>query len=275
MENGFSPKDIVPFLEDVADRAGRSIMSYFQGSFRIDLKDKRPGGIDIVTDADRASEDIILGSIRREFPDHDILTEETETNSTGSSWLWLVDPLDGTVNFAHGIPIFSVSIALMNNGILVAGIVYDPTRAEKFRAIRNDGAYLNGNQIRVSQADRLNKSIIATGFPYDRAYSSVNNVAEFSRVVTRVGGIRRGGSAAIDLAYVSCGRLDGFWELKLKPWDMAAGMLLVEEAGGRVTDRTGRPTDVYTDSVVATNGVVHEALADILSADISSAGRSS
>lgn len=271
MENGFSPEDIVPFLEDVTDRAGRSIMSYFQGSFRIDLKDTRPGGIDIVTDADRASEDIILGSIRREFPDHDILTEETETNSTGSSWLWLVDPLDGTVNFAHGIPIFSVSIALMNNGILVAGMVYDPTRTEKFRAIRNDGAYLNGNQIRVSQADGLNKSIIATGFPYDRAYSPVNNVAEFSRVVTRVGGIRRGGSAAIDLAYVSCGRLDGFWELKLKPWDMAAGMLLVEEAGGRVTDRTGKPTDVYTDSVVATNGIVHDALVDILSADSSSA----
>jgi myo-inositol-1(or 4)-monophosphatase len=271
MEKDFSPKDIVPFLEDVTDRAGQAIMSYYQGNFRIDLKDTRPGGIDIVTDADRASEEIIMGAIRREFPDHDILTEETRTDDTGSQWLWLVDPLDGTVNFAHGIPIFSVSIALMNNGTLLAGMVYDPTRAEKYRAVRNEGAYLNGNPIRVSQADRLTRSIVATGFPYDRAYSPINNVAEFSRVVTRVGGIRRGGSAAIDLAYVSCGRLDGFWELKLKPWDMAAGMLLVKEAGGRITDRNGQPTDVYTDSIVATNGIVHDALVDILSREPSSA----
>jgi len=265
MESSFNPKDIVPFLEDVTDRAGRAIMSYFQGKFQIDRKDTAPGGIDIVTDADRASEEIILGAIRREFPDHDILTEETRTVSTGSPWLWLVDPLDGTVNFAHGIPIFSVSIALMHNGALVAGMVYDPTRMEKFRAMRNNGAYLNGDSIHVSRADRLDRSIMATGFPYDRAYSPINNVAEFSRVVTRVQGIRRGGSAAIDLAYVSCGRLDGFWELKLNPWDMAAGMLLVEEAGGRVTDRTGRPTDVYTDNIVATNGMVHDLLVGILS----------
>jgi myo-inositol-1(or 4)-monophosphatase len=270
MQKSFSAKDIVPFLEDVTDRAGQAIMSYFQGTFRIDLKDTRPGGIDIVTDADRASEEIILSAIRREFPDHDILTEETRTDKTGSPWLWLIDPLDGTVNFAHGIPIFSVSIALMANGTLAAGMVYDPTRAEKFSAVKNEGAYLNGNSIRVSQADRLNKSIIATGFPYDRAYSPINNVAEFSRVVTRVGGIRRGGSAAIDLAYVSCGRLDGFWELKLNPWDMAAGMLLVEEAGGLITDRIGRPTDVYTDSIVATNGIVHDALVAILSEEPSS-----
>jgi myo-inositol-1(or 4)-monophosphatase len=270
MQKNFSPKDVVPFLEDVAEKAGQAIMSYFRGNFQIDMKDTRPGGIDIVTDADRASEDIILEAIRRDFPDHDILTEETRTDKTGSSCLWLVDPLDGTVNFAHGIPIFSVSIALMADGILSAGIVYDPTRRERFRAFRNEGAYLNGDLIRVSRADRLDKSIIATGFPYDRAYSPINNVAEFSKVVTRVAGIRRGGSAAIDLAYVSCGRLDGFWELKLNPWDMAAGMLLVEEAGGLVTDRVGRPTDVYTDSIVATNGIVHDLLVDILSLEPSS-----
>jgi myo-inositol-1(or 4)-monophosphatase len=269
MQKDFSPKDIVPFLEDVTDRAGQAIMPYFHGNFRIDSKDPRPGGIDIVTDADRASEEIILGAIRREFPDHDILTEETRTEKTGSPWLWVVDPLDGTVNFAHGIPIFCVSIALMHNATLLAGMVYDPTRAEKFQAVRNEGAYLNGNSIRVSRADRLNKSMVATGFPYDRAYSPVNNVAEFSKVVTRVAGIRRGGSAALDLAYLSCGRLDGFWELKLKPWDMAAGMLLVQEAGGRVTDRTGKPTDIYTDSIVATNGIIHDKLVDILEGEAS------
>ena len=176
MENDFSPKDIVPFLEDVTDRAGRSIMSYFHGSFRIDLKDTRPGGIDIVTDADRASEDIILGSIRREFPDHDILTEETETDSTGSPWLWLVDPLDGTVNFAHGIPIFSVSIALMHNGILVAGMVLRSHENGKIPGDQERRSVTSmATQIRVSRADRLDKSIIATGFPYDRAYSPINN----------------------------------------------------------------------------------------------------
>jgi myo-inositol-1(or 4)-monophosphatase len=265
MENDFNPKDILPFLEDVTDQAARAIMSYFQGRFRIDRKDTSPEGIDIVTDADRASEDIILAAIRREFPGHDILTEETTLSRTGSPWLWLVDPLDGTVNFTHGIPVFSVSIALMNNGILVAGMVYDPTRMERFRAIRNQGAYLNGNPIRVSGVDRINKSMVATGFPYDKAYSSVNNLAEFSRVVRRVQGIRRGGSAAIDLSYVACGRLDGFWELKLKPWDMAAGMLLVEEAGGRVTDLTGKRTDVYTDNILATNGIVHDLLVGVLS----------
>ncbi len=271
MEKDFIPKDIVPFIEDVTNRAGLAIMSYYEGKFQIDLKDSRPGGIDIVTDADRASEDIILEAIRGEFPHHDILTEERRTDSTGSPWLWLVDPLDGTVNFAHGIPFFSVSVALMHNGILMAGIVHDPIRMEKFWAVRNGGAFLNGSSVRVSRADRLDHSLIATGFPYDRSYSAINNLAEFSRVLLRVQGIRRVGSAAIDLAYVSCGRLDGFWELKLKPWDMAAGMLLVQEAGGWVTDRLGKQTDVYTDSIVATNGLVHGDLLDILSGKPSSA----
>jgi myo-inositol-1(or 4)-monophosphatase len=144
-------------------------------------------------------------------------------------------------------------------------MVYDPLRDECFSATRNGGAFLNGRAIRVSSVDRLEKSIVATGFPYDRATSPDNNVAEFSAVVTRVQGMRRCGSAAIDLAYVACGRLDGFWELKLKPWDMAAGMLLVQEAGGRVSDRTGRSTDVYTRSVVATNGLIHDMLTGLLS----------
>ncbi len=271
MEKDFTPKDIVPFLEDVTDRAGRAIMSYYQGKFQIDLKDSRPGGIDIVTDADRASEDIILEAIRNEFPQHDILTEERRTDSTGSPWLWLVDPLDGTVNFAHGIPFFSVSVALMHNGILMAGMVHDPIRMEKFLAIRDGGAFLNGSSVRVSRADRFDHSLIATGFPYDRAYSTINNLTEFSRVLLRVQGIRRMGSAAIDLAYVSCGRLDGFWELKLKPWDMAAGMLLVQEAGGLVTNKSGKLTDAYTESIVATNGLLHDDLLDILSNKLSPA----
>jgi myo-inositol-1(or 4)-monophosphatase len=142
--------------------------------------------------------------------------------------------------------------------------VYDPLRNECFSAVKGSGAFLNGRPIKVSASSELTTSLVATGFPYDRAVSPINNVAEFSRVAPRVQGMRRGGSAALDLAYVSCGRLDGFWELKLKPWDMAAGMLLVTEAGGMVSDRYGQPTDVYTDSVAATNGLVHEALLRLL-----------
>jgi myo-inositol-1(or 4)-monophosphatase len=233
----------------------------------VERKDTSEKGIDIVTDADRASEDLILAEIAKSFPDHDILTEETLTDSSGSQWLWLVDPLDGTVNFAHGYPHFSISIALTYNGNLVAGMVHDPLRAETFYAIQNQGAFLNGKTIAVSKAATLQTSIVATGFPYDRAYTEDNNVREFSQVVTRVQGIRRGGSAALDLAYVACGRLDGFWELRLKPWDQAAGMLLVQEAGGRVSDGTGQRTHVRTLSIVATNGLIHDELVTAISRD--------
>jgi len=259
------PGDVLPFLDHLVGQAGQVVMKYFQGQFHIKLKDDREGAIDIVTDADRASEDLILEAIHREFPDHDVLTEETPTEKTGSKCLWLVDPLDGTVNFAHGYPVFAVSIALMVDDLLIAGIVHDPLRLETFSAFRTGGAFLNGNPIRVSRADRLERSVVSTGFPYDKAFSPENNVAEFSRVLMKVQGMRRGGSAATDLAYVAAGRMDGFWELKLKPWDMAAGMLLVEEACGRVTDRIGQPTDVYTDSIVATNGLIHDLLVGVLS----------
>jgi len=251
-------------MVDVAAKAGRTVLSFFEGDFRIERKDSSKEGIDIVTDADRASEEIILQAITGQFPDHDVLTEETETQRTGSNWLWMVDPLDGTVNFAHGIPHFSVSIALECDEILVAGIVHDPMRQETFSAIGGGGAFLNGRGIQVSASKNLRRSVLATGFPYDRARSPENNVAEFSKVVKRVQGLRRFGSAALDLAWVACGRFEGFWELKLKPWDQAAGMLLVAEAGGRVTDDRGRPTDPRTNAVVATNGLIHEELVALL-----------
>ncbi len=264
MTDDLKPEEILSFLDEVTAWAGRVILSYFRGDFRVVRKDFTEGGIDIVTDADRASEDIIMGAIAREFPGHDILTEETETEGSGSRWLWVVDPLDGTINFAHGFPHFCVSIALMDEARLFAGMIYDPLKKERFCAVQGRGAFLNGKRIRVSGAEKLDVSVVATGFPYDRAYSPDNNVAEFSRVVTRVQGMRRAGSAALDLAYVACGRLDGFWELKLKPWDQAAGMLLVTEAGGKVSDREGRPTDIHTQSVLATNGLIHDALAAAL-----------
>ncbi len=253
------------FISHVAQQAGDLLMTYFRGEFGIEAKNDVTSDIDIVTDADRASEDLILEALGKEFPDHDIVSEETPLEIHGSKWRWLVDPLDGTVNFAHGFPAFCVSIALMEAGELVAGIVYDPLRKERFWATRGGGAFVNEHTIRVSSATALNRSLVATGFPYDRSTSPDNNVAEFSRVITHVQGMRRAGSAAMDLAYVAGGRLDGFWELKLKPWDQAAGMLLVSEAGGRVTDRYGMPCPVDTLSVVATNGRIHELLLGLIS----------
>jgi myo-inositol-1(or 4)-monophosphatase len=260
MQNDIHPDTVLTFLNYVARKAGQAVVSLFHGKFGVQRKGSSATTIDIVTDADRASEDIILEAIRSEFPSHDILTEETLTETSGSRWLWLIDPLDGTVNFAHGIPHFAISIALAENDTVAAGMVYDPLRDERFYACRTMGAFLNGSPIHVSDSRNLITSVIATGFPYDRATSPDNNVAEFCRVVTRVQGIRRAGSAALDLAYVAGGRLDGFWELKLKPWDQAAGMLLVEEAGGRVSDKTGNATTARTRYVVATNGFIHDEL---------------
>ncbi|AFM24004.1 inositol monophosphatase family protein [Desulfomonile tiedjei] len=257
-------KEHLRFVVNLAEQAGRIVASYARGSFQVTGKGTQKDTIDIVTDADHASEDFILGEIRKRFPEHDILTEETITEKKGSDWLWVVDPLDGTVNFSHGYPAFCVSIALMQNETIVLGAVYDPLRQETFSAIRGQGAFMNGNRIQVSTAETLSRSLVATGFPYDRAYSPINNVAEFNQIVTKVQGMRRGGSAALDLSYVACGRLDGFWELKLKPWDMAAGILLVEEAGGIITDRYGKPTSVYTNNIVASNSRIHPLLLELL-----------
>ncbi len=254
------PTELIPFLNVLTEDAGSILMSYFHGAFRIEGKDMSPGGIDIVTDADRASEQHIMDAIARNFPSHDILTEETTTHRTGSEWLWIVDPLDGTVNFAHGFPHFCISIAVAYRDELMAGMVYDPLKAERFWATRSGGSFLNGRPIGVSKAKSLTNSLVATGFPYDKSRSAENNIAEFSRVVVKVQGIRRPGSAALDLVYVAAGRFDGFWELKLKPWDQAAGMLIVEEAGGRVTDRFGADADYRCATIVATNGVIHDEL---------------
>lgn len=252
------------FMEDAAREAGKAILSYTMETLEVRRKNVATSPIDIVTNADHASEIILMSRVGDAFPDHDILTEETPTQDRNARWKWIIDPLDGTVNFSHGYPAFCVSIGLLGPAGLAAGVVFDPLRNECFSAVSGSGAFLNGRPIKVSNSSQLFTSLLATGFPYDRALSPDNNVAEFSRVVTQVQGMRRGGSAALDLAYVSCGRLDGFWELKLKPWDMAAGMLLVTEAGGRVTDRYGRGADVYTSSVAATNGLVHEALLRLL-----------
>lgn len=265
MNESVDPEAIVEFMKELAAGAGKIVSSYFQGRFNVESKDSSPSGIDIVTDADKASEKFIMDLIGKTFPSHDILTEETETRKTGSEYLWIIDPLDGTVNFSHSYPQFGVSIALKRGSDILAGVVFDPIRKEMFWAARGTGAFLNGARIHVTQTGQLLRCILGTGFPYDKAQSDVNNLREFCKVILLVQGMRRSGSAALDLAWVACGRLDGFWELKLKPWDFAAGIVLVEEAGGTVSEIHGRVMDLWDQSIVATNSLIHGRLIEILS----------
>lgn len=250
----------VSFARRVAAEAGALIAESFLGTFGVERK----GATNLVTDVDRRAEELIVGAIGREYPSHAVVAEEGSSREGRSGWRWYVDPLDGTNNFAHGYPMVAVSLALQRDGEAVAGVVYDALRAEAFWAERGGGAACEAGPLNVSGAETLADALVATGFPYDKHESAVDNVANFGRVTKRVMGIRRGGAAALDLAYVAAGRLDGFWELKLSPWDTAAGVLLVAEAGGRVSRVDGSayvPGDV---DVVATNGRVHGALCGLL-----------
>ncbi len=240
----------------VAAEAGALIKENFLGTFGVDRK----GATNLVTDLDRRAEALIVEAIGGTFPSHDVVAEEGSRRGGDGGWRWYVDPLDGTNNFAHGYPMVAVSLGLERDGGVVAGVVFDALRGEAFWAARGGGAWCDAGPLRVSAAAALSEALVATGFPYDKHDSSVDNVANFGRVAKRVRGIRRGGSAALDLAYVAAGRLDGFWELKLSPWDTAAGILLVAEAGGKVSRIDGtayKPGDV---DLVATNGPVHDAL---------------
>jgi len=244
---------------NAARQAGVLLRTYYERGVVADHK----GEIDLVTEADRASEALILKSIAGQYPDHAFLAEEGGA-SGASSHVWLVDPLDGTTNFAHGYPQFSVSIALQIDGQTEIGVVFDPLRDELFTAQRGRGAFLNGCPIRVSATPDLAHSLLVTGFPYDRQTSEHNNVRQHSAFLMRSQGVLRAGSAALDLAAVACGRLDGYWEYKLSPWDWAAGILLVEEAGGRVTDEQGGALGSRPEGVVASNGRIHEEMLDVL-----------
>ena len=240
---------------DAASAAGEIIRANWQQPKHIGYK----GAIDLVTSVDRESERKIVEIIQRNFPDHSILAEE-ETNVEGAQneFRWIVDPLDGTTNFAHGYPQFCVSIALERNGQVILGLVYDPLRRECFRAARGQGATLNGEPIATSTTNELDKALLATGFPYDHREHADFYLSYFRAFMTRCQGIRRGGSAALDLSYVACGRLDGFWEMKLKPWDTAAGALIVSEAGGKLSDFAGKPFTIWGDETLAANNRIHE-----------------
>lgn len=233
------------------------------------LQVSNKGDIDLVTEADLASEKLIIERIKSHYPRHAILAEESgptagvEAERGTSEWKWIIDPLDGTTNYAHGYPCFCVSIALERAGAIEVAVVYDPTRNEMFAAERGQGTNLNGRRVRVSTVDDLNSAMLCTGFPYN-VRERPNFAREFANFTMAAQAVRRDGSAAIGLAYVACGRFDGFWEDGLKAWDVAAGVLLIEEAGGRVSDFNGGPLDIFTPKVLVSNGRIHNSMMRVL-----------
>jgi myo-inositol-1(or 4)-monophosphatase len=238
----------------IARDAGALLMQYFAHGVETEYKDQ--GEADLVTVADRASEKLIVERVRAQWPDHDIVGEEGTRTAHGSEWKWYIDPLDGTTNFAHGYPVFCVSIGVEYKGELVAGVLYDPTRNELFQAEKGSGALLNAKPIYVSKNARLAESLIATGFPSKKRHKNPN-IHFYHEFTMRSHGVRRAGSAALDLAYVACGRYDAYWEFNLNPWDTSAGVLLVREAGGMVTRFDGSPFRIESDEVLASNGKLH------------------
>ncbi len=242
-------------MQAMAREAGGLIMGHFARHVKIEYK----GAVDLVTVADRESEALILSRIRAQFPTHDVMGEEGTRIDTGSEYKWYVDPLDGTTNFAHGYPVFCVSLAVERAGRRVAGVVYDPTRDEMFSAELGGGARLNESAIRVSAISTLGECLVGTGFPSQKRHKNPN-IYFYHQLTLRTHGVRRAGSAALDLCNVASGRYEGFWEFNLNPWDTAAGVLIVEEAGGRVTDFSGGEFQIASHETLASNGLVHDAL---------------
>jgi len=249
----------------IAREAGALLLQYFHQGLKIEYK----GDADLVTAADRASETLIRERIAKQFPSHDVLGEEQGLNNLGGDYRWYVDPLDGTTNFAHGYPVFCVSLALEHQAVedrsagrrgqRIAGVVYDPTRDELFTAGQGRGAHLNGKPIHVSKIVQLKECLVATGFPSQKRHKNPN-IFFYHQITLRTHGVRRAGSAALDLCNVACGRFDGFWEFNLNPWDTAAGALIVEEAGGKASRFDGCPFELDSRETLATNGLVHDAL---------------
>ncbi len=242
-------------MADIAREAGALLMDYFRQNVKVEYK----GEADLVTVADRKSEALIRERIGRHWPTHDILGEEGGLADTGSDYRWYVDPLDGTTNFAHGFPVFCVSMALDYKGKRIAGVIYDPTRDELFAAEKGSGAYLNQQRIHVSGTENLAECLVATGFPSHKRHKNPN-IFFYHQITLHTHGVRRAGSAALDLCCVACGRFDGFWEFNLNSWDTAAGVLIVQEAGGQVTDFKGGPFQLDSRETLASNGLVHPAM---------------
>jgi len=251
----------VEIAAEIAAEAGSLLRYYFERRVSFEMK----GEYDLVTEADRASEKLVVERLRQHFPSHSIVAEEGGGQATSSEYRWYVDPLDGTTNFAHSYPVWNVTLGLEQNGEMIAGVVFDPTRDELFTAERGSGAFLNGRKISVSKVTSIRDSLFSTGFPnHNRATNP--NIRFFHELAQTAHGVRRGGSAAIDLAYVACGRLEGFWEIGLSPWDIAAGVLLVEEAGGRRSDMLGGPHDIRSPHMLTDNGLIHDEVIGVFQA---------
>lgn len=248
------------FAIRVAQEAGRLLRD--RVGTKIDVAHK--GAINIVTDVDLASERLIREAIATQYPRHQVLAEEGGLAESSSEYRWVIDPLDGTTNYAHGYPVFCVSIALEYQGETILGVVYDPMRDELFTAERGGGAVLNNRPVRVSTTASLMESLLSTGFPYDIRTSMLTNLDHWANFAMNAQALRRDGAAALDLCYVACGRYDGFWELNLSPWDMAAGGLIVTEAGGRVSDFDGGEFSSYKPEIIASNGLIHDRMVEVI-----------
>ena len=239
---------------------GVVLMKYFGKVRSIYYK----GEINLVTEADKKVEETILRIVQQNYPDHRILAEETGARGESSPFKWIIDPLDGTTNYAHGYPCFCISIAIEYEGEVLYGVVYDPLRDELFTAEQGKGAYLNEKAIRVSSTQDLNRSLLCTGFPYDVRDDINNHLSSFRNFLMKAQAVRRDGSAALDLSYLAAGRFDGFWERRLHPWDVAAGSLLVIEAGGKLSTFKGEAFSIYAPEIVASNGAIHPSMIEIL-----------
>ncbi len=246
---------------EAGQAAGTLLLRYAETGFQIEYKNP----INLVTDADRAAEQCVIDLLKTRFPDHHFLAEERGRDDEGSSpYRWIIDPLDGTTNFAHGYPTYCVSVGLEYEGRCIMGVVFDPSRNELFTAFEHRGAYLNGRPIHASNTKALDSSLLVTGFAYDIRETKRNNLDHFAKFALKAQGLRRTGSAALDLCYVAAGRFDGFWEVRLSPWDMAAGSVIAREAGGRLTDFSGNNLSIYGQELVASNGRIHEAMLAVL-----------
>lgn len=249
---------------EAAKEAGK-FLKYNVGRVK-SIETKQGEERNLVSEIDKGSEERIIGIIRRHFPHHAILAEESGASPdlSGSDYKWVIDPLDGTTNYLHGLPVYCVTIGIEYKREVVAGVVYDPNLDELFTAEKGSGAFLNGRRLKVTATSKLIDSLLVTGFPYDIAQNPDNAIGHFVNFLTEARGLRRLGSAALDLSYVAAGRFDGFWEVNLNPWDMAAGQLFVREAGGRVTDFAGGESTIYKKQVLASNGIIHDAMLTVL-----------
>ncbi len=247
---------------EAAREAGK-FLKYSVGNVK-KIETKEGEERNLVSEIDRGAEEQIISIIRRHYPTHGILAEESGGSKPNAEYTWIIDPLDGTTNFLHGLPVFCVTIGIEHRGEIIAGAIYDPNQDILYTAEKGKGAYMNGRRMKVSTTGKLIDSLLMTGFPYDIAQNPGHAVEHFVNFLIEARGIRRFGSAALDLCYVAAGRLDGFWEVNLHAWDMAAGVLLVTEAGGKVSNFEGGPLDIRGKKVVASNGVIHEAMVSVL-----------